>query len=373
MKTVLFRIGIIAMLLAVILAGCAPPAPEVVEKEVVKEVEVEIEVTRVVEKEGETVVEEVVITATPEPIVVEPFRVAMIIPSSIKDLAWGQSMYEAIVKVQQDVGEDMLEIAYSEGMFSVPDAAAAIRDYAADGYDLVIGHGSQYGSSIAEVAPDFPETSFAWGSTVNTFQSEGIENIFAYAATTQDSGYLEGVLMAHMTEANTLGYCGPINTGDHGLHNRGWKLGVEATNPGIQINEIWTGSYSDVSAMAACAETNIQAGADLLTGGSQSITGSIGVAKEKGVYYFGGQWDQTELAPEIVVISYVYDWSDAVADIMKSHQAGVMGGKVYWSTYQNGGLKDMFNPNIEIPEDAMAAYEAAKEGIMSGEIVVEVE
>lgn len=44
-----------------LLAACAAPTPEVVEK--VKEVEV----TKIVEKKGETIVEEVVVTATPEP------------------------------------------------------------------------------------------------------------------------------------------------------------------------------------------------------------------------------------------------------------------------------------------------------------------
>jgi oligopeptide transport system substrate-binding protein len=46
---------------SVLLAGCAQPTPEVIEKEV------EVEVTRVVEKEGETIIEEVIVTATPEP------------------------------------------------------------------------------------------------------------------------------------------------------------------------------------------------------------------------------------------------------------------------------------------------------------------
>ncbi len=40
-------------------------------------------------------------------------------------------------------------------MFNVDDAAAALRDYAAQGYQLVIGHGSQYGSSMQEIAPIF--------------------------------------------------------------------------------------------------------------------------------------------------------------------------------------------------------------------------
>ena len=32
--------------------------------------------------------------------------------------------------VQKEMGEDKLEIAYSDNMFQVADAAAAIRDYA---------------------------------------------------------------------------------------------------------------------------------------------------------------------------------------------------------------------------------------------------
>ena len=41
-----------------------------------------------------------------------------------------------------------IEWAFSGMMFNVDDAAAALRDYAAQGYQLVIGHGSQYGSSM---------------------------------------------------------------------------------------------------------------------------------------------------------------------------------------------------------------------------------
>ncbi len=68
-------------------------------------------------------------------------------------------MYDALVAVQAEMGgESAMEIVYSEGMFVVDDAAAAIRDYASEGYNLVIAHGSQYGSSLQEIAPDFPET-----------------------------------------------------------------------------------------------------------------------------------------------------------------------------------------------------------------------
>jgi basic membrane protein A len=73
-----------------------------------------------------------------------------------------------------------VEIAYTEGMFNVTDAATALRDYAADGYNLVIAHGTQYGSSLFEIAPDYPDTSFAYGTVTDVGTDAGLENVFAY-------------------------------------------------------------------------------------------------------------------------------------------------------------------------------------------------
>ena len=142
----------------------------------------------------------------------EPFRVAVILPSAINDYAFSQSMYDGLVAVQEEIGgADYFEFVYSENMFVVDDAAAAIRDYASQGYDLVIAHGSQYGSSLQEIAPDFPETSFAWGTTVDTFDQP---NIFAYEAASDEGGYVNGVLAATISTSKIIGLVMPIETGD---------------------------------------------------------------------------------------------------------------------------------------------------------------
>ncbi|HEC22611.1 MAG TPA: BMP family ABC transporter substrate-binding protein, partial [Chloroflexi bacterium] len=156
----------------------------------------------------------------------EPFRVAVVMPSAINDLAFSQSMYDALVAIQEEWGEENFEFAYSEGMFVVDDAAAAIRDYASQGYDLVIAHGSQYGSSLVEIAPDFPDTSFAWGTTVDTFADQGITNVFAYEARSEQGGYVNGVMAAMLTESNVIGVIGPIETGDAKLYVDGFVAGV---------------------------------------------------------------------------------------------------------------------------------------------------
>ena len=141
----------------------------------------------------------------------EPLTVAIVTPSTINDFAFTQSIYDAMVALQGEYGSDAIEFVYSENMFVVDDAAAAIRDYAVQGFDLVIAHGSQYGCSLQEIAPDFPETSFAWGTTVDTF---GIPNIFAYEAASHQGGYVNGVMAALLTESKVIGVVEPIETGD---------------------------------------------------------------------------------------------------------------------------------------------------------------
>ncbi len=357
MKTLWTRLGILALVVAVVAAGCAAPTPVVQQ----------VEVTRVVES---TSIVHDVVTATPPPAAPEkPFRVAIVMPSSITDAAFSQSMFEGLKAVQQEMGgESKMEIAYSEGMFKVPDAAAALRDYASQGYDLVIAHGSQYGTSLAQIAPDFPETSFAWGTSLDTFQAQGINNVFAYQAEAQQGGYVLGAVAAIMSKSGVIGISGPVEAGDAKLYVDGFKAGALATKPDIEVNVSYTGSFSDVSLMAAAAETHIAAGADMLTGSSQSVVGAIGVAKDKKAFWFGTQWDQTALAPETVVASQVYDWTGIIKDMTASHKAGVLGGKSYTLTFKNAGLKIVYNDKIAVPADAKAAGDAAIKGIEDGTI-----
>src|SRR5215212_2052182 len=102
-------------------------------------------------------------------------------------------------------GESAMQIAYTEGMFDVTAAADAMRGYAEDGYDLVIAHGTQYGTSLFELAPDYPDTSFAYGTSSDAGVDQGLTNVFAYDVRAQQGGYINGVMAALLTESNTIG------------------------------------------------------------------------------------------------------------------------------------------------------------------------
>ncbi|MEI6875139.1 MAG: BMP family protein [Spirochaetota bacterium] len=298
-----------------------------------------------------------------------PFRIAVIMPSATTDMAFSQSMWSALQTVQQEMGgSSSLELKYTDNMFKVPDAAAAIRDYASQGFDIVIAHGSQYGSSVQDIASDFPKTTFAWGTDVNTF---GKPNVYAYTAAAEQGGYVNGVLAALLSKAKKVGVTGPVEVGDAKTYIDGFIQGVQSVNKDIVISKTWTGSFSDVALMTAAAKTHIASGADILTGSSQSVVGSIGAAKEKGsVLWFGTQANQAGLAPRLVVASQVYDWTGMLREIIAQHKAGTFGGKTYILTLENGGLKVAYNPAYTLPAATKAAGDKAISDITKKVITV---
>lgn len=300
------------------------------------------------------------------------FRVALILPSTISDMAWSQSMYEGLKAVQAEMGgESAMEIAYSEKMFNVTDAAAAIRDYASNGYDLVIGHGAQYGTSIFDIAPDFPEVSFAWGTSNDTGESKGLKNVFAYQPVAWQGGYVNGIVASLLSKSGIIGVVGPVEAGDAVLYNAGFKAGVLAAKPDAKVNISYTGSFGDTALAAEAANVHIKAGADVLTGSAQQVVGAIGVAKEQKVYWLSTDTDQSPLAPEVVVGGQVYNWAPALKEMIAMHNSGTMGAKVFQLTFANGGLKYVLNPNVKLPDGVQPAIDAAIKGITEGTIKVE--
>ncbi len=293
----------------------------------------------------------------------DAFRIAIVAPSASNDLAFTQSIVDAVNVIADEMGN--VEIEVTDGTFVVEDAAAAIRAYADDGVDLVIAHGSQYGGSLAEIAPDFPDTAFAWGTAADTF---GLPNVFSYEAASDEGGYVMGVMGAALSESGVIGIVGPIEVGDAKLYVDGYAVGVLAEDPDATVNINYTGSFGDVALAAEAAQAHLAAGADVLTGTAQMVVGAVGVANANDLLWFGTQANQTSLAPDIVVASQVYHWEVALRDMISKIQSGTLGGEIYAIDLANGGIVIEFNDGFDLPADVRAKADAAIAGIVSGDI-----
>jgi basic membrane lipoprotein Med (substrate-binding protein (PBP1-ABC) superfamily) len=309
-------------------------------------------------------------TAAPEATAaaVKPFRVAVIMPSAVNDLAFSQSMYDALVRVQKDMGgPEKMDFVYSQDMFVLGDAETALRVYASRNYDLVIAHGSQYGQLIEKVAPEFPKTSFAWGTTAETFN---LPNVFAYQAAAQEGGYVNGVLAANLTKNKAIGVIGPLEVGDAKLYVDGFKAGVAATNPEIQVNVNYIGSFSDVVKASEAAGTYISQGSDVLTGTAQMVVGATNKAKDSNVLWFGTQSNQSSLAPKNAVASQVYHWEVVLKEMIANIQSGTLGGETLTINLANGGEVIEYNPDYSLPHDVKVLGDVTVQRISSGSLTI---
>jgi basic membrane protein A len=289
-------------------------------------------------------------------------KVALITPSATNDLAFSQAMYSAVqsLKTKYD-----LQISVQNNMFVVADAAHAMQQYATEGYNLIIANGSQYGSTVQQLAPEFPKVSFAWGTAGSTYN---LPNVYAYQANAQEGGYVEGYMAGLMSKGKVIGIIGPIDVGDAQLYCDGFKAGVLAAARAATVHMSFTGSFSDVSLMASAARSYVSEGADVLTGSSQSVVGAIGVAKSSNVAWFGTQWDQASLAPSDVVASQVYNWAPVLEQILTGIKAGKLGGATYTISVGNGGEKIVFNPGYPLAATVKAAGLSVLSKIEDGSI-----
>jgi len=299
----------------------------------------------------------------------QKIRIALVLPSTVDDMAWSQSMVEGLKAVQKKMGEDKVEVAISEKLGKAVDAGAATRQYASQGFDIVIAHGSQYQSVLPEIAKDFPKTTFAYGTGFQT-----APNIFAYDPQAQDGGYLLGMLAAKLTKSGVVGIVGPVEAGDAVKYNYGVQQGVAKGNPQAKVRTAYTGSFNDIVGAGELAKAHMTAGADILTGSSQQAVGAVrAVAEKPGKYWLSTDLDQSSIGPDTVLASQVYNWEKVVNKIIDTRKKGILGGQLLVLSFADGTLELKYNNRLanKISKDVRDAVEKAKKDIMSGSLKVE--
>ena len=299
-------------------------------------------------------------------------KIAMIVESTVDDKGWCQSMHDAIMAVQKKYGSALVEYSYSEKMKPV-DAGSAARQYVAKGYDIIIGHGAQYKNVMLEMAEEFPKTTFAFGTSGEI----GPKNVFTYMPESEETGYINGIIAGLVTKTNIVGVVGPVDGGDAARYNRGFVLGVKASNPKAQVQIAYTGSFGDFVKAAELAQTQIKAGADVLTGSAQQALGGLRAVaeyKDKPIWWLGQDTAQLGIPESYKVIAAAgYAYEAVVETLIDKRQAGVLGGECIPLNFANAGFVYAFNDKVGpvLTPAVRKAAEKAKADITAGKLKID--
>jgi len=295
----------------------------------------------------------------------DTLKIAIVAPSAKDDVAFTQSMVDAVDVINSERGN--IEIDITDNTFIESEAEAAIREYAASNYDLIIAHGSQYGKFLKGVAQEYPDVAFAWGTADETF---GLPNVYSYTAAAEEGGYVLGTMASMLSQSDTIGVVGPLPVGDAKLYIDGFSAGAKAESPNSDVNITYIESFSDTEEASIAAAEHVADGADVLTGSAQMVVGAIDIAKENNTLWFGTQSNQTSLAPKLVVASQVYHWEVILEQVIADIDSDSLAGKSFTANLANGGLEIEYNGSYALASNVRSRGDAVTAGIKDKSITV---
>lgn len=302
----------------------------------------------------------------------EKLKVALILPGKKDDVSFNQAMYEGMTAYMEEHEED-IELKIVENVYEVADIQPALADFADQGYDVVFGHGFQFMEPIISVSKKYPDTCFLLG-TGYKFE----ENSAIYDVDLESGGYIMGVIAALTSETGKIGVVGGADASEIFRGHEGYKLGAKSINPLIEIQEVYTGDWTDTAGAYEAAVGMYDSGVDVIWHSGDGIgLGVVQAAVEKDKYALGNVEDQVSLGEKNVLSGLQYKWEAVIAQIFDDIESGNFktlsdDKRIYWINISNDGLVyiEINDPKGMLKEEEKKFIENTFQQLKKGEIEI---
>jgi basic membrane protein A and related proteins len=243
---------------------------------------------------------------------VSAMKVALLTPGSISDQSWNGGAYQGLLRIR-----DSLHASISHIQTATPaDFEENFRQYGAQGYRLVFGHGFEFQDAAKRVGPAYPKTIYVISSS-DVGQAPNVAGIqFAFS----DASYLAGIVAGSMTRSKIVGTIGGTEIPPVRESFDAFAAGVHAVSPSARILRAYVGNWDDVSAGKEQATAQINQGADVIFQNADAAgLGVFQAAREtRRTLIIGSNSNQNAVAPEITLGSVVIDLPHAFLTIARS-------------------------------------------------------
>lgn len=290
-----------------------------------------------------------------------PIKVAVLLPGSMTDNGYNADGGRVAEALKADLGA---ETQVTENV-PVANQADLYRQYAASGYDLVIGWGGQFTDGAVQVAEEFPDVKFI---VVNS----GVENGGNLASIDTDIEaweFLGGFVTAKLSKTGTIGWVGGQCFPATAANLHGVEQGAQYADPEIKVLSTFTGDFEDPTKAQQAAQAMIEQGAGALTGNlNNGWFGVFKAAQDNNAIPVVTEWgDNSALAPDVIASSIQKSQARFVVEVAKTVIDGSFEGKHYQFGIDADWGPVMTDTNL-LPDDLHAEVLALQEKIISGEV-----
>ncbi|HEV2761464.1 MAG TPA: BMP family ABC transporter substrate-binding protein [Pyrinomonadaceae bacterium] len=248
----------------------------------------------------------------------------------------------------------------------------AIRAFAEEGYDLIIGVGFEQMPVVERVAKDYPNLNFA----VIDGKIE-LPNVASLLFKEHQGSYLVGMLAAKKSKTGVIGFLGGMDIPLIHRFQKGYEEGAQSINPNIRVVSNYVGVTADAwnnpGKGKELAVSQIERGADVIfTAAGNSGLGAFDAAEQRDKFVIGVDSNQNWVKPGHVLTSMVKRVDNAVYQMVKEKVEGKFRPGVHVFGLENEGVgyaMDQYNQPLIEPA-WLQEVEAARSKIISGEIQV---
>ena len=292
----------------------------------------------------------------------EALKVAILLPGSTSDNGYNADGGAAAEALRSELG---VEAQVTENV-SVANQADLYRQYAATGYDLVIGWGGQFTDGAVQVSEEFPDVKFV---VVNSRNENG-SNLASIDTDIADWQFLGGFVTAKLSKTDTIGWIGGQCFPATAANLHGVEQGAKYANPDIKVISTFTGDFEDPTKAQQAAQAMIDSGgAGALTGNlNNGWFGVFKAAADNGNVPVVTEWlDNSSLAPAVIASSIRKSQARFVTQVAKSVVDGNFEGKHYQFGIDADWGPVMTNTDL-LPDDLYNEVLDVQAKIISGEI-----
>ena len=292
------------------------------------------------------------------------FRVALLTPGPISDQSWNAGAWQGLQRIRDSLGAQVSHIQTK----TPAEFEENFREYGAQGYDLVFGHGFEFQDAAVRVAPQYPKTYY-----VTTSGNRVGPNLAGMVFGLEDASYLAGMLAGRLTRSNVLGVLGGQELPPVKSSFVAFEAGARAVNPRIRVLTGYIGNWDDASAGKEQALAQIDRGADVIFQNADAAgLGVFQAARERNVYVFGSNSDQNAVAPTVTLGSVVIDLPHAFLTVARQVRDGTFEPGVIYLGASSDVVRLVLNPALEsrIPASVRAEVDDARRRIEGGTLQV---
>lgn len=294
----------------------------------------------------------------------EDLKVAAIFSGSATDADYNALGLLALQAAEKEQGA---QTAHSESV-PVPDAERVMKEYLADGYNVIWSHGSQFFEATAKLAKQNPSVTFI--GEFDDKPKEDIKNLWVLDRNFHVAFYPIGILAGAQTKSGKIGYVGGLSLPFSYSEVHAMNQALKDSGSSAKVTPVWTGDFNDPTKAQQITSQLVGQGNDVIVGSlNLGMVGAFQAVKGKpnDVVVTAKYTDKSQFDPEHYATSAIYDFTKPLNEMLTKIKDGTTNG--YYPLGFDTGVSIQAPKNVSA--DVAAKVEKAVADIKAGTVTVE--